>query len=302
MSSFGESCTSYNLNHDYRSVAAREELENVSIKRKHILEQRYAYDERQRLLNAFTSESRDFLLSESLFHIMKKCFPSTINESLLMKGRAIINSFIEEESSTTLLNQFKTKTVFLSELANIIESTHKKVLHSCEGKDAPFKINNSDMKAFHNRIDNMDIDSITKEIVSRVTKAEENFAKATLKDKETLEELAEKTKQNIDNVRAKDSDVENGIKQEYSALYKVQVDNILNRKKSILESIVLRTSKAVVTEQSILEQFTKDNGKLDMQKIIDLSEVMYTFLEMVNTIKIKNIDSNYLNKTLSSIQ
>lgn len=301
MSSFGDSY-SYSLNHDSRSVALREEAESENMRREHILEQRYAQDQRQRSLNAFTSESRDFLLSESLSYIMNKCFPSTIDESLLMRGRAVVESFVAEEGSMSLLNQFKTKTLFLSELANIIESTHKKVLHSCEGKDAPFKITNSDMKAFHNRIDTMNTDTITKEIVSRVTKAEEEFMKANLKDKETLEELAEKTKQNIDNVKAKDSDTENEIKQECSALYRRQVDNIMNRKKSILESMVLRMSKAVVTEESVLPQFTQENGKLDMQKIIDVSEVMYTFLEMVNTLKIKNVTSDYLHETLSSIK
>ena len=301
MSSFGDSY-SYSLNHDSRSVALREEAESENMRREHILEQRYAQDQRQRSLNAFTSESRDFLLSESLSYIMNKCFPSTIDESLLMRGRAVVESFVAEEGSMSLLNQFKTKTLFLSELANIIESTHKKVLHSCEGKDAPFKITNSDMKAFHNRIDTMNTDTITKEIVSRVTKAEEEFMKANLKDKETLEELAEKTKQNIDNVKAKDSDTENEIKQECSALYRRQVDNIMNRKNRILERMVLRMSKAVVTEESVLPQFTQENGKLDMQKIIDVSEVMYTFLEMVNTLKIKNVTSEYLHETLSSIK
>lgn len=301
MSSFGESY-SYSLNRDSRSVSLREEAENANIRREHILEQRYASDQRQKLLNAFTSESRDFLLNESLFYIMKKCFPNTIDESLLERGRSIVESFINEEGSLSLINNFKTKTLFLSELADIVESTHKKVLHSCEGKDAPFKISNSDMRAFHNRIDSMNTDSITKEIVSRVTKAEEEFMKANLKDKETLEDLAEKTKQNIDSIKAKNPDTENEIKQECSALYRRKVENIMNRKKSILESIVIRMSKAVVTEESTLTQFTQENGKLNMQKIIDISEVMYTFLEMVNTLKIKNVDASYLHETLSSIK
>ena len=66
--------------------------------------------------------------------------------------------------------------------------------------------------------------------------------------------------------------------------------------------MVLRMSKAVVTEQSILEQFTQENGKLNMQKIIDVSEVMYTFLEMVNTLKIKNVTTDYIHETLMSIK
>lgn len=301
MSYFGE-YASYSLNSDSRSVTVREEYDNNNMRRSRILEQRYAYENKQKALDAFASESKDFLLTESLFYIMKKCFPVTLESSLLDQGRSVISSFVMEEGADSLLSRFRTKTLFLSELANIVETTHRKVLHSCEGKDAPFKITNSDMKAFHDRIDNMSTDAITKEIVSRVTKAEENFVKANMKDKENIEKLAEKTKEKIDNIKAKDTDTEEDLKQEFAALYRRDVDSVMNRKKGILESIVLRMSRAIVSESALLEQFTQENGKLDMQRIIDSSEVMYTFLEMVNTLNIKPITTSYISDALASIK
>lgn len=301
MSYFGE-YASYSLNSDSRSVTAREEYDNNNMRRSRILEQRYAYENKQKALDAFASESKDFLLTESLFYIMKKCFPVTLESSLLDQGRSVISSFVMEEGADSLLSRFRTKTLFLSELANIVETTHRKVLHSCEGKDAPFKITNSDMKAFHDRIDNMSTDTITKEIVSRVTKAEENFVKANMKDKENIEKLAEKTKEKIDNIKVKDADTEEDLKQEFAALYRRDVDSVMNRKKGILESIVLRMSKAIISESALLEQFTQENGKLDMQRIIDSSEVMYTFLEMVNTLNIKPITTSYISDALASIK
>ena len=301
MSYFGE-YASYSLNSDSRSVTAREEYDNNNMRRSRILEQRYAYENKQKALDAFASESKDFLLTESLFYIMKKCFPVTLESSLLDQGRSVISSFVMEEGADSLLSRFRTKTLFLSELANIVETTHRKVLHSCEGKDAPFKITNSDMKAFHDRIDNMNTDAITKEIVSRVTKAEENFVKANMKDKENIEKLAEKTKEKIDNIKVKDADTEEDLKQEFAALYRRDVDSVMNRKKGILESIVLRMSRAIVSESALLEQFTQENGKLDMQRIIDSSEVMYTFLEMVNTLNIKPITTSYISDALASIK
>ena len=301
MSYFGE-YASYSLNSDSRSVTAREEYDNNNMRRSRILEQRYAYENKQKALDAFASESKDFLLTESLFYIMKKCFPVTLESSLLDQGRSVISSFVMEEGADSLLSRFRTKTLFLSELANIVETTHRKVLHSCEGKDAPFKITNSDMKAFHDRIDNMSTDAITKEIVSRVTKAEENFVKANMKDKENIEKLAEKTKEKIDNIKVKDADTEEDLKQEFAAFYRRDVDSVMNRKKGILESIVLRMSKAIVSESALLEQFTQENGKLDMQRIIDSSEVMYTFLEMVNTLNIKPITTSYISDALASIK
>ena len=60
-------------------------------------------------------------------------------------------------------------------------------------------------------------------------------------------------------------------------------------------------AKSIVAEESILESYRLENGKLNMQKIIDTSEVMYTFLEMVNSMKIKDIDNRYLTEVLNSI-
>lgn len=283
-------------------VSIQEHMEKTTLRRNRILEQQYANERRQSELNAFTSESKDFLLTEALAHIFKKCFPNTINESLMSKGRSVIESFVKEEGSYSLLNSFKTKTLLLSEIACIVEETHKKVIHGCEGKDAPFKISNSDIKSFHDRLEEMDTDQVTKEIIKRVTKAEEEFVKANVQDKKTLEELSSSTEEKLNAIKNKDQDTEDQIKKETVMLYKQKVDSLTARKKGILESIVVRLGKSIVSEETILPQFQLESGKLDTQKIIDISEVMYTFLEMVNTMNIKEVDCKYLQDVLSSIK
>lgn len=287
---------------DSRSIVALENADRNNERRNQILEQQRSADLKKAAFNAFTSESKDFLLNESMFCLLQQCLPSTINESLLNYGRSIITSFIQEESSYALLNQFKTKTLFLSELASIVESSHRKVIHGCDQKEPPYRINNSEMKAFHDQLDSLDTDSITKSIVSRVTKAEEEFIKANVKDKEVMETLATTTQDKIDKVKNKDADLEKEIKQEHAALYRQNLEKLMSRKKGILESIVTRMSTQIVSEDTIREQFTNESGKLDMQRIIEMSEVMYTFLEMVNTTKIKAVTPDYLKSTLSSIK
>lgn len=284
------------------SVSTQEHMEDNSMRRNRILEQQYAAEKRQKDLDAFTSESKDFLLTEALTYILKKCLPENISESLMARGKAVTESFVKEEGSYPLLNRFKTKTLFLSELASIVEETHKKVIHGCEGKESPFKISNSDMKAFHDKLDNMDTDTVTKEIVARVTKAEEEFVKANVKDRETLEELSSSTEEKLNSIKNKNQETEDDIKKETVAMYRQKVNSISDRKKGILESIVVRMGKSIVTEESLLPQFQLESGKLNMEKIIDTSEVMYTFLEMVNTLQIRNVDCKYLQDTLSSIK
>lgn len=302
MDSFMNSCNYTLQPNNSSAVAARENMERDNMRRTRVLEQQYASDKRRKDFNAFTSESKDFLLTESLNYLLRKCLPENITESLAMNARAVVESFVKEETSFSLLNRFKTKTLLLSELANVVETTHQKVLHGAECKDTPFKISNSDMKAFHSKLESLDCDQVTKEIVSRVAKAEEEFVKANVKDKETLEELSDATNKKLEGIKNKDEEKEKLIKQECTAMYRRKVDNLMNRKKGILESIVLRMSRNIVTEDTLLPSFTQENGKLDMQKIIDTSEVMYTFMEMVNTMRIKDVNTSYLNEILSSIK
>lgn len=302
MDSFMNSCNYTLQPNNSGAVAARENMERDNMRRTRVLEQQYTSDKRRKDFNAFTSESKDFLLTESLNYLLRKCLPENITESLAMNARAVVESFVKEETSFSLLNRFKTKTLLLSELANVVETTHQKVLHGAECKDAPFKISNSDMKVFHSKLESLDCDQVTKEIVSRVAKAEEEFVKANVKDKETLEELSDATNKKLEGIKNKDEEKEKLIKQECTAMYRRKVDNLMNRKKGILESIVLRMSRNIVTEDTLLPSFTQENGKLDMQKIIDTSEVMYTFMEMVNTMRIKDVNTSYLNEILSSIK
>lgn len=302
MDSFMNSCNYTLQPNNSSAVAARENMERDNMRRTRVLEQQYTSDKRRKDFNAFTSESKDFLLTESLNYLLRKCLPENITESLAMNARVVVESFVKEETSFSLLNRFKTKTLLLSELANIVETTHQKVLHGAEGKDSPFKISNSDMKAFHSKLESLDCDQVTKEIVSRVAKAEEEFVKANVKDKETLEELSDATNKKLEGIKNKDEEKEKLIKQECTAMYRRKVDNLMSRKKGILESIVLRMSRNIVTEDALLPSFTQENGKLDMQKIIDTSEVMYTFMEMVNTMRIKDVNTSYLNEILSSIK
>ena len=130
----------------------------------------------------------------------------------------------------------------------------------------------------------------------------EDVASANIKDKETLEQLSTATEEKLNGIKNKDQDTENAIKQEAVNRYRQQVDSITNRRKGILESIVTRMATSIVKEESVLEQFKLESGKLNMQKIIDTSEVMYTFLEMVNTLQIKDVDSAYLQEVLTSVQ
>lgn len=301
MNSFDKYSSSY-LQFDSKAVAAMERNERLSNAGKRVLEQKMNVENKQKQYSDFVAESKSFLLTEALYHLFTKCVPASAPESLTKLGRGVIESFVNEEGATNLLIGMKGKTLLLDELNRVIEESHKKVCKGCEGKEVPFKIPKQDIKILHDDIDELEADDITKEIAKRVSAAEEEFIKSNLDDKKQMDALATATQEKINAVKAKNADVEMSIKQEHTALYHRQLERIESRKKNILEGMVLRLSKAIVTEDTVRSQYTDNTGKLDMNSIIESAEIMYTVLEMMNTIRLKNVTPAYIKEVLSSIQ
>ena len=109
MDSFINSCNYTLQPNNSGAVAARENMERDNMRRTRVLEQQYASDKRRKDFNAFTSESKDFLLTESLNYLLRKCLPENITESLAMNARAVVESFVKEETSFSLLTDLKQK-------------------------------------------------------------------------------------------------------------------------------------------------------------------------------------------------
>lgn len=301
MNSFDKYSSSY-LQYDSRTVAAMERNERLSNAGRRVLEQKMNVEIREKQYSDFVAESKSFLLTEALYHLFTKCVPASTSESLTKLGRGVIESFVHEEGATNLLIGMRGKTLLLDGLSRVIEESHKKVCKNCEDKEAPFKIPKRDIKILHDDIDELEADDIAKEIAKRVSAAEEEFIKSNLKDKEQMDALATVTQERIDAVKAKDANITNSIKQEHTASYHRQLERVENRKKNILEGMVLRLSKAIITEDATRKQYTTGDGKLNMDSIIESAEIMYTVLEMINTIRLKNITPAYIKEVLSSIQ
>lgn len=285
-----------------RNAARLEQQQIINNHRKELINQRIVAEQTQKEWNSFSTESKSFLLEEAIYHQLEQCLQGKASNELLSFGRGLCKSFVMEEGANQLLTRFKARSLYLGQLASIVESTHRQVLHDCKDKDAPFKISQSNMRVFHDKLDDMSDEEVTKAIVAKVTGAEEEFVKSTLDNKESLEQLAAQTQEKINNLKIKNQDTQESIKQEYTRMYKNRERELYGHPRGILENIVQKLSYGIMLDQDARKQFTNESGRLDMNGIIDRAEVMYTFLEMVNTTKMKNVDSKYLKEVLDSIK
>ena len=294
----------FNRGNDYtlKNVEAEEQKLSYQEHAKLVAEQRDRADRRRANYNKFLTESKEFLVSEAMSQLLLQCLPGDLDPQLKAVGRNCCENFVKEEGVNNILRNCK-KTLFLNEFAIILEETHKKVvLGAADNKKDEFEIDNSTMKDYYDKLRGMNYEPMCKAIVTRVADAEKDFVQSNIKDREQIESAAEKAKDKIDAIRTKDEDTAEDIKEEFTIMYKKEVNSIENRRRNILESIIRHMGKNIVADDTNRNDFIQESGKLNMNRIIDTSEVMYTFLEMVNTTQLREVNAQYLEGVLKSIK
>lgn len=294
----------FNRGNDYtlKNVEAEEQKLSYQEHAKLVAEQRNRADKRRANYNKFLTESKEFLVSEAMNEMLLQCLPNNLDPQLKVVGKHCCENFVKEEGVNNILRNCK-KTLFLNEFAIILEETHKKVvLGAADNKNDEFEIDNSTMKEYYDKLRGMNYEPMCKTIIDRVADAEKDFVQSNIKDREQIESAAEKAKDKIDSIRTKDEDTAEDIKEEFTIMYKKEVNNIENRRRNILESIIRHMGKNIVSDDVSRNDFIQESGKLNMNRIIDTSEVMYTFLEMVNTTQLREVNAEYLEGVLKSIK
>lgn len=244
------------------------------------------------------------LLAEAMNYILQKCLENTSEEDKKF-GRVLCEQYVQENNAGNMLRQFKTKSVLLAETALCIEEAATKIIDHTDKNALNFTIKASDKKDFYRTLDDLSVDEVCKKINERVCNATEEFIQNNVNDKLDMEELARKTKENIDAVKASTKEKEEAIKQEHANLYHEAVNNIAtgyNRNKNIYEQMVNTATKSVVKDMKSYPIFVSESGKVDISKITDKVNVMYTFLEMLNTTKMRKVDAAYIQECINSIK
>ena len=251
----------------------------------------------------FVSESKINLITEGLTLFTMKALPSKVSRHDKKMVKAIAENFVREEGANELLRRINGKTIFLSEFARLTEEAHETIIHGATEKpeEDDFSIKASDMSSYFDGLEDLGYDEMCKKIAERVANAEADFVKANIEDKKNIEDLTAKAQEKVGKIQADTEEAENEIKEEAARLYKKNLSNLQNRKRNILESIIRHFSEQVFVNESTQPIYCTEKG-IDSNKAIESAEVIYTFLEMVNTMKFKTITPQYLTELISSIK
>ena len=238
-------------------------------------------------LFGFKSEVRQALMIEAVYCIYNAAFGNKIeyeNEAVIKRG--LVAKFVNEQGAENLFNSFKGKTLLLSEYYTLVDKYTNYIVEA----NKETKTNSIDQEIKDKFFDELFTDEtkdVALSIKMRVASAISEFNYKNQEEKMDLENVIKLSQEKIASAKTEE------LKEQYQIDANRSMFKIRQRKRNIFESMVYNMDKSYYKNKAIQEQYSTD-GKIDIDKIIESCEIMYTFLETLNTSKMVTMDEDYL--------
>lgn len=259
---------------------------------------------------SFKNKLKDTLLSESIYYIYSRSVPNIMLESITKKGmdvenmeRGFVEDFIREQGSPEkILRKWRTKNSFLSEIASIIDSTYEDILESVD-KDEPetYGLPTHAKNQFYSQLSQATPDEVVDTIKSRVMNSIELFLDENRELKNAITDIynsAESKK----NVTTDDDTLKESY--EHNLKYIGKVNEIKrNRQVGVFSEMVKLVAKNIVLDDNLRPQYiNEETNRIDMDAIVDSTAIMFTFLETCNTIKLADVNHEYIQNIFNEME
>ena len=251
----------------------------------------------------FFSNVKNSLLSECIYKIYKDSYLGAMNEQEKTISKNLVNRFVLENGAQNLLNSFRTKNLLLSEVNRIVNKYYNAIVEECGNGDcdrASYVVPNVTRDEFLDELEDLDTEDASKLIKDRVSDSITNFMDANALAKLEYEEMLNGVQDHINSLDVNDPNAEVKAQEESTFIqYKIQ-EQEARREKNIFNCIVQKLAESSIRDDK-LKSIYMEGANLNMDKVVDHSQLFYTMLEMVNTTEMIPVDAEYLNKYINSL-
>ena len=244
-------------------------------------------------------------------------------------GKTLVRNFIKEHGAFNLVQSLKYKSCYLNEWYDAIKGYHTAMMNEAkeiaqEGIPAAelFDIEDDTIKNFVFDTKSIIPKDITKMITSRVEDAVNDFIDQNKKQKEEIKKVYEKAKEKVaslkDTIDPNDPSFQdfNGdpnteldpkygdqVQEQAMAMVRGKQRAFREEATSVFSILSKNTLEAIHRNQAIKESYSVGmTGRLDFQKAINDTKVMYSFLECLNTLNIMDLNESTLSKLLTDMK
>ena len=283
------------------------------------------------LVDQFSESVNSRLLECCLYQgmlkpVLKEQFCNSHERKL---GKTLVRNFIKEHGAFNLIQSLKDKSYYLNEWYDAIKGYHTAMMN--EAKEIAqegipeaelFDIEDDTIKKFVFDTKSIIPKDITKMITSRVEDAVNDFIDQNKKQKEEIKKVYEKAKEKVaslkDTIDPNDPSFQdfNGdpnteldpkygdqVQEQAMAMVRGKQRAFREEATSVFSILSKNTLEAIHRNQAIKESYSVGMaGRLDFQKAINDTKVMYSFLECLNTLNIMDLNESTLSKLLTDMK
>lgn len=297
-----------------RMDAAEKEKKKKEAKAKEEEKKRFLFFKKKDDIKAKKKSYAEFcgsLKDEFLTEALKGIYLSALNERMYLNSttmplaEGLLERYIKENGGAdTMMTRMQGKTYLLDRLCEIVEDAEEETKENVDEENPDTQeVPEETKEKLHDEVEGEeDVHKAIEVIAQRISDAEENFIKQNADDKKKIEDIAAQISDRLNAVKSDPDtteETEQEIEQEFALEFakgKVAVRD--NRPRSVFEQMMRNLTESIVLDESLREEYTTDEGKLNIEKIMEATICMYGLLEMDNTLMINRIDAKYIENML----
>lgn len=212
-------------------------------------------------------------------------------------GRSMISKLIKEEGANTLLTRFEHKNLILSEFARYTEKYYKLAVEASltdDGDDC-YALDKTIAEKFMDDVKDLVPDRTIDIIRDRVGDAMQTFIDQNTESKLAIKDIYLKAKISVDKA------ADETVKEEYTAMAKGLASRVYDKPVNVFGAMVNAIGESVLRVESLKEQYT-EGKKIKMEQLCDDVRVMYTVLEMANTLNAITVNEDYIKQIIVDLK
>ena len=253
-------------------------------------------ENRNRLLEVLKRE----LLKTSMVHLFNESYSGNLNERDKVIVKNLITSFINEQDVGNLLNRFKYQNTLLAEMGRIIKEAYNNVVDDIDkrnndesNKVKEFKFDTTIVDDFYKDIEDLDTEEASQLIRDKVADAMSDFVDQNMQNKIDYQDIISQAKEKME-VASDES-----MAEAYMEDAKRRINEYRNtRPKNVFHYLVEAISTQAFKNDNLNKRYIHENA-VDMDGVIESAELIYTFLEMLNTTEM--VDESYIHEYLTNM-
>ena len=245
----------------------------------------------------FKTKVREELLAECMYKVLIPALQEVAGTRKYQICKGLVRDFIKEEGVDSLLTRFKKSGPVLYEMYYLTKTHYDAVMEKVDRKDCnTFMIDTEDKDSFFDDLDASNLEGVSATLKERISTSVDDFIMDNVQTKADVNEIIQSTQERISATKN-----EAAIEElNRSANDRIATLNE-RRPKRILEAMIYNVAQSSMINESMQSLYC-ENGKLNMDKVVDDTVVIYGFLEMVNMCKMKKMDDEYIINAINNLK